>query len=64
VEEGNDVLRMKVEVMTKGWRRSLENINSTYEHVLHAQLTAFEYCDGEVRRGGMPHPWLPFLILI
>jgi hypothetical protein len=39
VEEENEALRMKVEALTNGWRRTLENIDIRY------QLADFEYCD-------------------
>jgi hypothetical protein len=45
-EEENEALRMKVEVLIKSLRRTLENIDITYQHVTCVQSTAFEYCDG------------------
>jgi hypothetical protein len=45
-EEEDEALRMKVEALIKGLRRTLENIDITYQHVTCVQSTAFEYCDG------------------
>ncbi|KAM0847183.1 hypothetical protein ACQ4PT_055175 [Festuca glaucescens] len=44
-EEENQVLRMKVDALTKGWRRSLESIDCGHQHIVCAQSTAFEYCE-------------------
>jgi hypothetical protein len=45
VEEENETLRMKVETLIKGWRRTLEKIDITYHHIMCVQSTAFKYCD-------------------
>jgi hypothetical protein len=46
---------MKVEALTEGWHRTLENIDNTYQHVTRAQFTAFEYCDARAADQAYKH---------
>lgn len=44
-KEENHQLRMKVDALTNGWRRTLERVDRTHDKIAIAQSTAFKYCE-------------------
>jgi hypothetical protein len=46
-KEENQQLRMKVDELTKGWRRTLERVDQMHDKITSAQSNALEYCEPE-----------------
>jgi hypothetical protein len=46
-KEQNHQLKMKVDEVTNGWRRTLERVDQTHDKITSAQSTALDYCEPE-----------------